>query len=170
MHKAVRSLSIVLALTLSHPVFAGLDIPYPSGIERLFTEQTENGTLRVPIEPWSQQSSVPNEKRSGTATVSTFELRATSITPAQVAAPIRQALRDAEFQITLDCMSNECGGFDYRVNTPIVSPPNMYVNLRDFLSMTGTKGSDQIINILISRIGEGSISKNAVLTPQRTRL
>ena len=30
----------------------------------------------------------------------------------------------------------------------------MYVNLRDFLSMTGTKGSDQIINILISRIGE----------------
>jgi OOP family OmpA-OmpF porin len=51
-------------------------------------------------------------------------------------------------------MSNECGGFDYRVNTPIISPPNMYVNLRDFLSMTGTKGSDQIINILISRIGE----------------
>ncbi|NCV66975.1 MAG: OmpA family protein [Rhodobacteraceae bacterium] len=81
-------------------------------------------------------------------------LRGTSITPEQVAAPIRQALRDAEFQITLDCMSNECGGFDYRVNTPIISPPNMYVNLRDFLSMTGTKGSDQIINILISRIGE----------------
>ena len=154
MHKAVRSLSIVLALTLSHPVFAGLDVPYPSGVERLFTQQTENGTLRVPIEPWSQQSSVPHEKRSGTATVSTFELRATSITPAQVAAPIRQTLRDAEFQITLDCMSNECGGFDYRVNTPIVSPPNMYVNLRDFLSITGFKGSDQIINILISRIGE----------------
>ena len=154
MHKAARSLSIVLALTLSHPVFAGLDVPYPSGVERLFTEQTENGTLRIPVAPWSQQPSVPHEKRSGTVTVSTFELRATSITPAQVAVPIRQALRDAEFQITLDCMSNECGGFDYRVNTPIVSPPNMYVNLRDFLSMTGTKGSDQIINILISRIGE----------------
>jgi OOP family OmpA-OmpF porin len=154
MHKAARSFSIVLALTLSHPAFAGLDVPYPSGVERLFTEQTENGTLRVPIAPWSQQSSVPHEKRSGTVTISTLELRATSITPAQVAAPIRQALRDAEFQISLDCMSNECGGFDYRVNTPIVSPPNMYVNLRDFLSMTGTKGSDHIINILISRIGE----------------
>ena len=154
MQKAVKSLSIVLALTLSHPVFAELDVPYPSGVERLFTEQTEDGTLRVPIAPWSQQSSVPHEKRSGTVTVSTFELRATSITPAQVAVPIRQALEDAEFQITLDCMSNECGGFDYRVNTPIVSPPNMYVNLRDFLSITGTKGSDQIINILISRIGE----------------
>ena len=154
MHKAVRSLSIVLALTLSHPVFAGLDVPYPIGVERLFTEQTENGTLRVPVAPWSQQSRVPHEKRSGTVTVSTFELRGTSITPEQVAAPIRQALRDAEFQITLDCISNECGGFDYRVNTPIISPPNMYVNLRDFLSMTGTKGSDQIINILISRIGE----------------
>ena len=154
MHKAVRSLSIVLAVTLSHPVFAGLDVPYPSGVERLFTEQTENGTLRAPVAPWSPQSSVPHEKRSGTVTVSTFELRGTSITPEQVAAPIRQALRDAEFQITLDCMSNECGGFDYRVNTPIISPPNMYVNLRDFLSMTGTKGSDQLINILISRIGE----------------
>ncbi len=154
MHKAVRSLSILLVLTLSNPAFAGLDVPYPSGVERLFTEQTEDGTLRVPIAPWSQQSSVPHEKRSGTVTVSTFELRATSITPEQVAAPIRQALRDAEFQITLDCMSNECGGFDYRVNTPVVSPPNMYVNLRDFQSMTGTKGSDQIINILISRIGE----------------
>ena len=154
MHKAVRSLSIVLALTLSHPVFAGLDVPYPIGVERLFTEQTENGTLRVPVAPWSQQSRVPHEKRNGTVTVSTFELLGTSITPEQVAAPIRQALRDAEFQITLDCMSNECGGFDYRVNTPIISPPNMYLNLRDFLSMTGTKGSDQIINILISRIGE----------------
>ena len=154
MHKAVRSLSIVLALTLNHPAFAGLDVPYPSGVERLFTEQTENGTLRVPIAPWSRPSSVPHEKRSGTVTVSTLELRATSITPAQVAAPIRQALQDAKFQITLDCMSNECGGFDYRVNTPIISPPNMYVNLRDYLSITGIKGSDQIINILISRIGE----------------
>ena len=154
MHKAVRSLSIVLALTLSHPAFAGLDVPYPNGVERLFIEQTENGTLRIPIAPWSQQSSVPHEKRSGTVTISTLELRATSITPEQVAAPIRQALRDAEFQITLDCMSNECGGFDYRVNTPIVSPPNMYVNLRDYLSITGTKGSDQIINFLISKIGE----------------
>ena len=154
MHKAVRSLSIVLALTLSHPVFAGLDVPYPNGIERLFTEQTDDGTLRVPVAPWSQQSGVPHDKRSGTATVSTFALRATSITPAQVATPIRKALQDADFQITVDCMSNECGGFDYRVNTPIVSPPNMYVNLRDFLSITGTKGSDQIINILISRIGE----------------
>ena len=154
MHKAVRSLSIVLALTLSHPAFAGLDVPYPNGVERLFIEQTENGTLRVPMGPWSQQSSVSHEKRSGTVTVSTFELRATSITPEQVAAPIRQALRDAEFQITLDCMSNECGGFDYRVNTPVVSPPNMYVNLRDYLSITGTKGSDQIINFLISKIGE----------------
>jgi len=154
MHKAVRSLSIVLALTLSNPAFAGLDVPYPSGVERLFTEQTDNGTLRIPIAPWSQQSSVPHEKRSGTVTVSPSELPATSITPAQAAAPIRQALRDAEFQITLDCMSNECGGFDYRVNTPIVSPPNMYVNLRDYLSITGTKGSDQIINFLISKIGE----------------
>ena len=100
MHKAVRSLSIVLVLTLSNPAFAGLDVPYPSGVERLFTEQTEDGTLRVPIAPWSQQSSVPHEKRSGTVTVSTFELRGTSITPEQVAAPIRQALRDAEVQIT----------------------------------------------------------------------
>jgi len=154
MQKAVRLLSILLALTLSHPVFAGLDVPYPSGVERLFTEQTDDGTLRVPIAPWSQQSSVPHEKRSGTVTVSTFELRATSITPAQVAAPIRKALQDAEFQITLDCMSNGCGGFDYRVSTPVVSPPNMYVNLRNFLSITGIKGSESIINILISRIGE----------------
>jgi OOP family OmpA-OmpF porin len=154
MQKAVKSYSILLALTLSHPVFAGLDLPYPSGVEQLFTEQTENGTLRIPTAPWAHKTGVPHEKRSGTATISTFELRATSITPSQVAKPIRQVLRDADFQITLDCVSNECGGFDYRVNTPIVSPPYMYVNLRNFLSITGIKGSESIINILISRIGE----------------
>ena len=154
MHKAVKSFFILLALTLGQPVFAGLDVPYPSGVERLFTKQTENGNLRVPIAPWSQQSSVPHFKRSGTATITTYVLRARSIAPYQVATPIRKALQDAGFQIALDCISNECGGFDYRVNTPIVSPPNMYVNLRDFLSITGNKGSDSIINILISRIGE----------------
>jgi len=155
MHKAVKSFCRFLAaLVFVQPAIAGIDLPYPSGTERLFTEQTENGTLRIPTSPWTQGSSVAHEKHSGTATASTFQLRATSITPQQVAAPIRQALQDADYDIILDCISNECGGFDYRVNTPIVAAPNMYVNLRNYVSMTGIKGSDRIVNVLISRIGE----------------
>ena len=153
MHKAVRSLSIVLALTLSHPVFAGLDVPYPSGVERLFTEQTENGTFAFQLHHGRNN---PAYHMKSAAAQSRFQHLSYARHPSHL-----HRLRPHSSSVTGRRIPNHLGlhvkrmrGFDYRVNTPIVSPPNMYVNLRDFLSMTGTKGSDQIINILISRIGE----------------
>ena len=154
MHKVVKSFCIVFGLALRQPAFAGIELPYPSGVERLMREQTENATLRIPVSPWSQNSKIQHEKRSGTATITTLQMRATAITPQQVATPIRKAMLDADFKIVLDCFSTECGGFDYRINTPIQSPPKMYINLRNFVSITGINGSDKIINVLISRIGE----------------
>ena len=154
MQKVVKSFCIVFGLALCQPSFAGIELPYPSGVERLMREQTENATLRIPVSPWSQNSKIQHEKRSGTATITTLQMRATAITPQQVATPIRKAMLDADFKIVLDCFSTECGGFDYRINTPIQSPPKMYINLRNFVSITGINGSDKIINVLISRIGE----------------
>jgi len=143
MHKVVKSFCIVFGLALCQPAFAGIELPYPSGVERLMREQTENATLRIPVSPWSQNSKIQHEKRSGTATITTLQMRATAITPQQVATPIRQAMLDADFKIVLDCFSTECGGFDYRINTPIQSPPKMYINLRNFVSITGINGSDK---------------------------
>ena len=134
--------------------WAGIDLPLPDGTQHIYEQRTDNATLRFPIGTWTAETGVPHEKRSGKSTIATAQLRATAITAQQVAAPIRQAWIDAGFRIVLDCVSQECGGFEYRVNTPIEAPPNMYINLRNFVSVTGIQGQDRIINVLISRIGE----------------
>ena len=75
-------------------------------------------------------------------------------TSAQVYNSLIGQLQDADFTVLLDCVSADCGGYDFLFSLPIVGPPGMYVDLREFRYIAahpqGT-GQQSFISFLISR-------------------
>lgn len=65
-------------------------------------------------------------------------------------APLRAQLQKAGYQVVLDCAATECGGFDFRYETPVVAEPDMHVDLGDYRFVSATKG-DEAITLLVSR-------------------
>ncbi len=63
--------------------------------------------------------------------------------------PLRAQLVEAGFDLALDCAGEACGGFDFRFATETLPGPNMYVNIRAYHMVTGTKeAGGQVLEVI----------------------
>lgn len=89
-----------------------------------------------------------------------YQIPGTDLTPLQVLAPLRSALQGQGFDIRLDCVSQQCGGFDFRFNTDVFPAPSMFVALQDFQFLTLSTGPraapDAVITLLASATREAA--------------
>lgn len=85
-----------------------------------------------------------------------WEIPGSALTPAQIIAPVRDALLRDGYESVLDCAALACGGFDFRFNTDVLPAPNMFVNLRRFQFVTLLKGPKEapeaIVTLLVSAL------------------
>lgn len=68
--------------------------------------------------------------------------------------PLRTQLQEAGFNILFECETRNCGGFDFRFNTPVIEEPDMHVDLSDFRFLSAEKidgEQAERISLLVSR-------------------
>ena len=53
--------------------------------------------------------------------------------------------------MALQCADQTCGGYDFRFTLPVVPPPHMFVDLGDYVFLSGLKDGTQGLWLLISR-------------------
>ena len=106
-----------------------LDLPPNAAMTR--QDESPDRAFAMPIGPW-KDGTLPVLHLSGHVVQQAWRLTAEGRTPLQILAPLRAALTDAGYRIVFACSSAECGGFDFRFNTPILAAPDMFVDLFDF--------------------------------------
>jgi outer membrane protein OmpA-like peptidoglycan-associated protein len=78
-------------------------------------------------------------------------------TTAELLAHLRSQVEDAGYDITFECDTQQCGGFDFRFGTEVVEAPAMHVDIGDFKFLTaksqGVEG-ENYISLLVSRSSE----------------
>ncbi|MEX0351003.1 MAG: OmpA family protein [Paracoccaceae bacterium] len=85
-------------------------------------------------------------------------------TTLQVMDPIRAQLRDAGYEIVLDCAARTCGGFDFRFATEVIPAPDMYVTLEDFRFLSAIR-EDEAVSVLVSRTQSDAFVQVVTVTP-----
>lgn len=130
------------ALTLEMP-----GAPVISGEETLAI-----GTLTLPTSPWNGQR-VPSEQLTGALAHRAYQSE-TLFRPDAVAATILPQLKAQGYALDLLCSDRQCGGFDFRFALPVLPPPEMYVDLGNFVFISARKGDDRGVWVLISRSSE----------------
>ncbi len=91
-----------------------------------------------------------------------WRLDAPGLTSLQLQRPLRRQIVEAGYSIMLDCAARECGGFDFRFNTPVLPAPDMFVDLRDYRFLSARKEGDDgvsdYVTVLVSQVsGSGYI-------------
>ncbi|MBU2360908.1 MAG: OmpA family protein [Alphaproteobacteria bacterium] len=107
----------------------------------------------LPTGPWAD-GAIPATRIEGEMTTQVWRVAATGLASLQLLRPLRDQLRQAGYDITFECDTQGCGGFDFRFGTTVAAPPAMQVDLSDFrfLSATRQAGGDiRAVSLLVSR-------------------
>ena len=105
---------------------------------------------------------MPSISLTGQITTATFHAPE-SRKPNVVAAAIWPQLEAQGYELALHCADQTCGGYEFRFTLPVLPPPHMFVDLGDYVFLSGQKNNTHGLWILISR----SLSQTHV---QLTRL
>ncbi|SFN80585.1 OmpA-OmpF porin, OOP family [Roseovarius lutimaris] len=149
-------LSLALALFLPQ-VGGALELSLPGNAVMSAEVVQEADTFLLPTGPF-ENGSLPQERLEGRVTQQAWRVTGQGLTTLQVLMPMRQELEDAGWQVLFECSDQECGGFDFRFNAPILSAPDMFVDLFDFRYLAARRGDDggrlEHAAVLVSRSGE----------------
>lgn len=126
------------------------DVSLPSSAERTFDIIQDPGVYALPIGVWTAEAGLPTRRIEGRISVEAWRLENAGATPFQMAAPLRDDLSNAGFEIVLDCAATQCGGFDFRFATTVLPAPEMFVDLTDFHVISGLS-PEGAVSILTSR-------------------
>jgi len=142
----LRSFAFLLLLPFS---VQALELDMPIGLVQ--SSQIEQGlaTLNLPTGVWNG-TEVPSITLTGQATTTTFhsnEIRK----PDVVAAAVWPQMEAQGYDLALHCADQICGGYDFRFSLPVLPPPQMFVDLGDYVFLSGIKNDGEGLWILISR-------------------
>ncbi|MCH2076316.1 MAG: OmpA family protein [Rhodobacteraceae bacterium] len=140
------------ALLLS--VFAlpvqALTVELPAGAELTREVIIDEGARSVPTGPTDPDAEVPAVKlANGTVTIQAYRIEGGGA-PAALMAPVMQSVEVAGFETLLSCETESCGGFDFRFSLELIPPPDMFVDLSDFVFLSATDG-EEYVSALASR-------------------
>ena len=147
----------VLALMLFSPsAWAAPTLSLPPSAARTAEDSRAMGSYPLPIGPW-ENGQIATITTEGEVTQTAWRIHDGDITTMGLLAALRDQLQGEGFEVLFECDTDACGGFDFRFGTPVLSEPEMHVDLGDFrfLSARRVDGPEpDYLSLLVSRSSE----------------
>lgn len=145
----------LLLTVLAAPVSA-FELSLPFAAKQTAQRDTDPDRYAAPVGVFAE-GQVPSKSIEGAVRRSAWRLDSPGLTPFQIIRPLKAQLEAAGFEITLDCASAVCGGFDFRFGTEVLSGPNMYVNIRGYHFLTAlSKSNDGVARAVVTVLASAS--------------
>lgn len=159
--RGVRHLALWLGLA---PLAAqGQALEFPANTRLVHEEIADPGSYALPVGPWD--GGLPVLTLDGAVTRQAWRIEAEGLSVLRIAAPLRQQIADAGFEILLDCETRRCGGFDFRFATEVLPAPEMYVDLGDFRFVSARRGEEALGLLVSATSREGFVQLIRVAPP-----
>ena len=139
---------LLCALCGAGPAHAA-QLVLPSNAVLSAETKSEIDSYALPTAPW-RDGVLPTRQFEGSVQQQAWRIGGTGLTTLQLLRPLRDQLEPQGYKVVFDCESDTCGGFDFRFETPVISEPDMHVDLGDFRFLSMVK-DDQAISLLVSR-------------------
>jgi len=139
---------IILFFLLPLPTQA-LEFAMPVGLKKIAQHDNALDTVLLPLNIWDG-SKVPSKKFIGASSKVVFRSDVAT-KPDAIAAVILPQLIANGYKLTLQCADQYCGGFDFRFSLKVLPPPEMHVDLGNYIFIGFQKGNDKAAWVLISQ-------------------
>lgn len=138
----------LVCVLLGHSAQA-LTLPLPSGAELTREVTSLAGSRAVPIGP-TQDGFTPTLLAEGAVLVQSYRVPGIRA-PSTLLGTIVSQLEADGYAPIFRCVSDTCGGFDFRFSLNLIPPPAMFVDLSDYLFYSAEGPDGQHVSIVASR-------------------
>ncbi len=159
-----------LAGGLILPSSAGAaDLPVPQAGQMRHEDRVPHAIHGLALGPWQTDFAV--QPVEGAVHRRAWALPQSSATIMQIAAPLREGLRQAGFRILYECTAPDCGGFDFRYAIEVLPPSVMAVDFADYYYLSAQRPAPDAqqphtASLLVSRGGgAGHVQMITVAAP-----
>ncbi len=155
-------------------VATALDLSLPANATLAREKVSDQDSYALPTAPWDG-TKVPNQMLEGQVTTQVWRIPAQGITTLQILTPLREQLASAGYETQFECETDNCGGFDFRFETPVLPAPDMHVDLMDYRFLTARKDDGDHLSLMISRSAKAGFVQlirvtDAGTTAQKTQI
>jgi OOP family OmpA-OmpF porin len=133
-----------------------MDLPLP-GPARVTASVAERGMATLFATAAWNGTGVPGEIIDGDRRMTAWRVAPFDGTTQDLTVPLRGALTKGGFEVRFECESAACGGFDFRYALPVLSEPEMHVDLIDYRYVHAARagvdspGGATHVSLLVSR-------------------
>ncbi len=161
------AIGLVAGVLGTAPLAAGLTLP----LNAKLTFETSSGTAvySAPIAPYAQ-GLLPSFQIKGRVTKQAYRIDTQGLTPQQLLEPIEDSLAEAGFEFLFKCEDRFCGGFDFRFSTDVLTAPDMFVDLFDYIFLTAKSETGGYVTVLTSRDASAGYIQIIQVTPEGVAL
>lgn len=124
------------------------ELMFPAPANATASSLEPMASYRLPIGPWGPEG-VPSRLVEGTVEQTAWRIAA-PLSTLDLMAPLRRQLQAEGWQVIYDCETAACGGYDFRYSLPLMTEPDMHVDLGDFRYLAAGKGAE-VLSLMVSR-------------------
>lgn len=165
----IRRAAIALAVLAATPV-AAFDPVLPDGVQVLANEPAEQRVYALPTGPY-EAGAVPVDRVPGDVRRRSWRIASGFDGTANMAGKLAAQLAEEGYDVLFSCDAEACGGFDFRFETEVLLPPQMFVDLADYVFLSAMKSGDaglEAVGIMISRTAEAGMVQVIDVGPSET--
>lgn len=115
----------------------------PVDAELRTVQEDGQGSFDFPLAAW-QNGAFSGQPVDGLVSKSVWRLPAPIGTTLETFAGLRQQLIEQGYDVTYECRTQGCGGFDFRFAVDLIGAPDMLIDLGDFRALTAQNGTDWV--------------------------
>ncbi len=154
----IRSAAIGLALCVGLPA-AAFEPVLPDGTQVLADEAPEQRVFALPTGVY-EAGAVPVDRVPGEVRRRSWRIASGFGGTANMASNLATQLTEGGYDILFTCDADACGGFDFRFGIEVLLPPDMFVDLSDYVVLSAMKATEtglEAVGVLISRTAEAGM-------------
>lgn len=139
----------------------------PNGARQVAVENRPRTVYELPTGPY-RGGALPSERVLGMVQLRSWRMEGRSEALTEIGAELASQLARDGYEIVFRCETEDCGGFDFRFNTLVLPPPEMFVDLSSFRFLSARRKTDQgteVVSLLLSRTSRAAILQSIDVKP-----
>jgi OOP family OmpA-OmpF porin len=134
---------------------SAMSLAFPAGAVQTARILAETDSYEFAVGVYSD-GRVPKVPAEGAVISEAWRTTDGAFSTLQIMDFLRQQLIDAGFEISFECETDQCGGFDFRYQLDLLPEPEMHVDLGDFRYLAAQRlgPEPEYISLVVSRGGQ----------------
>ncbi len=156
-----------IALAVLPQLALAFEPTLPAGARQMAGEDRPRSIYELPLDRF-REGTIPAENVAGLVQLRSWRIDGKTDVLAELGAELASQLSTEGYEVIFRCETKDCGGFDFRFNTLVLPPPDMFVDLSNFRFLSARRDTEQgveAVGLLLSRTSKTAMLQVVTVSP-----